>query len=548
MNFFRLLVLIMSFSATAKNLTPLPIGQQFGTFNGSSQTTASHLFFITKKAKQFLLWSYNSEQTEPFTLIAENANTHGLRLIESFNGDMLFYVNTGEGITLWRTDGNLASPISNVNLNIHAKIGVTKDAVFFTDTDGNLYEWSSNGVTDHETLIPNDFTHCEANSDLTYLFSFEDKNMWQLTADGIQKITHEFNFSEYDQPQFTQLNGICYLSSRSGSVDNTIYELTPEQPVKFFESSVETMSYVFVHNERLYVVGKSENSGVTDVIYKLSEDFNSVEKSKYAPESYYFDLVYSVGQYLSIGVTTGEWEANTFGFLNTSDFLSAPIESTVSQFRINNMFEFNNKIYVVNQSGYNIPDLQIVNEPQGIEKYQLTNQNITAIRAVTNTGAVYVSTRNVVGVYEIYLLTDGINISDQISGSWVNQSLENQGLMIQLSQRKDGSQYVFLTLHTFKDGQPFWLAGMAPYQLTDVMEVQLWEFKGLDFLQAGQAPTQNPLGELKLKLMTCQSLEAELNTPFYQDTLTFSRMEDQSYAQHCNYITPWTSTEGAAHE
>ena len=65
----------------------------------------------------------------------------------------------------------------------------------------------------------------------------------------------------------------------------------------------------------------------------------------------------------------------------------------------------------------------------------------------------------------LYKLIEKPRVSKNLQGLWVNDALKNQGLSLSVGKRRDGSEYVFASLHVFKDGQPFWLAGSQDLML-----------------------------------------------------------------------------------
>ena len=135
---------------------------------------------------------------------------------------------------------------------------------------------------------------------------------------------------------------------------------------------------------------------------------------------------------------------------------------------------------------------------------------------------------------KIYAVDAQPNIGDQVNGIWIDPTLQGQGLSITKSVRADGTEYLFLTLNTFRDGELFWLAGSAdilPSQRS--VDVALLEFNGLDLFQKDAAPNQSQFGTINLQFSSCNTLIATVRSAEGVFTLNLARIDDATFAEFC---------------
>ena len=122
----------------------------------------------------------------------------------------------------------------------------------------------------------------------------------------------------------------------------------------------------------------------------------------------------------------------------------------------------------------------------------------------------------------------------RLSFGWFSPEFPNQGLSIAKGTRQDGSEYIYLTVYTFRDGQPLWLAGVADLVgHPNEIEVTLYEYDGAEFLQPQQNPNQQQFGSIHLSFSGCNSLQAEINGEQTSQSIRFVRAENKEYDIWC---------------
>ena len=139
-------------------------------------------------------------------------------------------------------------------------------------------------------------------------------------------------------------------------------------------------------------------------------------------------------------------------------------------------------------------------------------------------GNVYVSTSG--GVFRLSNGADrgsGFPLSGRVSGQWVAEGMNRQGLNLTSGVRPDNSRYVFAVWYTYLEGEPFWIVGNADYTPpSDVITIPIQRFSGLGFLQDDGAESDGPfsVGSLTLRPLSCDELEVSWDFPDFSSSGT----------------------------
>lgn len=131
----------------------------------------------------------------------------------------------------------------------------------------------------------------------------------------------------------------------------------------------------------------------------------------------------------------------------------------------------------------------------------------------------------------VVLLSDGqpaeasFPISGRMSGQWVADGMNSQGLNLLVGERDNGSNFAFFVWFTYLDGEPYWIVGNENYTPGDSsITFDTLRLEGLDFLQRDGASADTPvdIGELTIKALGCEDLRVSWDFPSFSsaDTLT----------------------------
>jgi hypothetical protein len=130
-------------------------------------------------------------------------------------------------------------------------------------------------------------------------------------------------------------------------------------------------------------------------------------------------------------------------------------------------------------------------------------------------------------------LTDDIAINRLMNGIWYTPELSNQGLSINQGTRHDGSEYLFISVYLYEDGQPLWLAGNTTISgLETHTEVTLYRFDGPQFFMPDEPANRSLFGEVELSLESCDVLLMNLNDGTLDHQWRLNRADN-------TYHSPW---------
>jgi len=132
-----------------------------------------------------------------------------------------------------------------------------------------------------------------------------------------------------------------------------------------------------------------------------------------------------------------------------------------------------------------------------------------------------------------FLLTDGppleasFPLSGRISGSWVVDGLNNQGLLINVGENASGQAFLGAAWFLFLDGQPFWITGNAFFEYgTSSISFPMRRAQGLEFLNPnGANADRTEVGVFSLQARNCNTIQVDYNFPdLGSGTLTMNRL------------------------
>ncbi|MFK8010521.1 MAG: hypothetical protein AB8B80_00675 [Marinicellaceae bacterium] len=182
---------------------------------------------------------------------------------------------------------------------------------------------------------------------------------------------------------------------------------------------------------------------------------------------------------------------------------------------------------------------KIVAYNQGVDEFEINMPFSNIDFVVGGEQASYaIGTDRISQTPAIYKISQSVIVSNQLSGLWTSKGLESQGLSIHTGIRSDGSEYMFVSLYIYKDGNPFWVAGSQEINLGDqTIEIELFEFKGSSFLtnDASQNNERLAFGTLKIIPDTCDSIQVEIDILNVERVdLAMQRIQDISHVNSCS--------------
>ncbi|WP_223787365.1 hypothetical protein [Marinicella meishanensis] len=144
------------------------------------------------------------------------------------------------------------------------------------------------------------------------------------------------------------------------------------------------------------------------------------------------------------------------------------------------------------------------------------------------------TTNNITQVKGIHAIEQQPTMGDQANGPWVDLSRERQGLVITKGQRADGSAYLFVTIYTFRNGQPLWLAGSANIENNQqTITMAISEYRGIDLFEQGNTPEQQAFGSLTMGFTGCDAMLAVIDYGDDTVALNLTRIDDVTFVDRC---------------
>jgi choice-of-anchor B domain-containing protein len=98
-------------------------------------------------------------------------------------------------------------------------------------------------------------------------------------------------------------------------------------------------------------------------------------------------------------------------------------------------------------------------------------------------------------------------INGSISGAWVAEDLNDQGIMFFVSENASGP-IIFYTWFAFLNGNPFWVTGAAPFEYgVDEISIPSQRLSGLSFaIPNGSTAIRQDIGNLDIHVHDCNSM------------------------------------------
>jgi choice-of-anchor B domain-containing protein len=98
-------------------------------------------------------------------------------------------------------------------------------------------------------------------------------------------------------------------------------------------------------------------------------------------------------------------------------------------------------------------------------------------------------------------------INGQLSGAWLAENLNDQGLILFVGENSFGP-FMFFSWFVYRDGQPFWIVGDAPFDYgTDSVEIQTQRLEGLELLIPSDAQaTRIDIGTTTIHRHDCNTI------------------------------------------
>ena len=461
-------------------------------------------------------------------------------------GELLFMIVVNGEAQLWKTDGTTAGTERLYDNPINSKIRINQAHFYFVEGfSGRTVVSDGQGFARHEIYDLNlqgdavcafSLNHIIANTNPTEAGPgpMLRSNMGVVTELDISIPDNESHFVV----DFINHDGACYafIPTENGGTD--LWKFTDNGGAESLTSLLGTdpIRGLLAHQGRLYV-RQSNEPGTDFTIKRLSQDdamVDAVYSDPNNPSGLAITSWSSVGDFIAIHTTTP-----TASPAVNSVFI---LDKNLPQYPLTlDLFPFQTPTAHPTKNGWVIASYRyqpngLVNTEVAMDAFQSNQKSLGLplgddIQVITDeaSDALYIVAENT-----LYQIESTPDIGAIVTGGWYDPTIENQGLNLFKGRRLDGTEYVSVTGYTYLDGEPFWFAGAAEFNLpSQSLTVELYRYSGPDLFEANNTPERQTFGQLELMMSSCNQLSATLITAEQTIDLNLHRLDDESFNQTC---------------
>lgn len=101
-------------------------------------------------------------------------------------------------------------------------------------------------------------------------------------------------------------------------------------------------------------------------------------------------------------------------------------------------------------------------------------------------------------------------INGRLSGQWIADGLNNQGLNLTVGEN-DSGPFIFFAWYVYLEGQPFWLAGSKAFEYgEDAITIPAFRFTGLEFVVPnGDMASGTEIGTITVHAHSCNDIHVD---------------------------------------
>ncbi len=502
------------------------------------------------------IWSLNTDDLSQETLLNNALYDSNLIRPQFFRLDdqhIYFLEKRNSLATLWRTDGTANGTELALDVRFKSEVNTLNGYIYGKDDQGNIV------VSDGHNMV----RHSVQPDSLRSLCIFGLNNIIYTLYGGFghSKDGVDVNLNipmyggiNYQNEVLAQHNNACYVPATQvdGGFTNAIrnfWKIDPNGNKTLLNHVLPTdyyLRHVIAFKGRLFGSGTYVGNGLFDMI-RFDQNVTQVDQrvEMAYPEEY--GHLSTIGDYLVLqksasvdgfgGIALRFFDQNLT--LVTQQLSLVPFYNDLPkdglppahQSSTERMVKVDN--YVNSFTRESILLFAPLTNPNN--QATLPENHYNQVISDQKSGNFYVlSTPDDGAAKTLYRVVESPGISNLISGSWYDPKLRNQGLVIRKGTRQDGREYVMLTSFTFRDGEPFWMAGMAELQPPqDTIHMTLYEYSGIGLFEADSTPSQESFGELELNMTSCNQIQATIETVDETIELALYRLDDVTFTQNC---------------
>ncbi len=543
-------ILVFAMMATSVNsqyINQIIDEEKEGVYYSTSYLTETHLYYQTQKNTDISLWSMDLTTKKKEKLVDSLYDTEGdddtqaIDYIKTYRDQIYFsHINESYDRYLWLTDGTKTGTqrVNNTRLNSGGKFGVFKEELFAENIDMYLIQLRNNVFITHDIKHPS-LDHICVFSEDDFIIQSRNAAADTFTLNRIKGSTktafYTYSSTYDDDAGFETYNDSCLFTHTANGMRKVMN--VPENGDPNFISELENVSSIkrlINHLGRIYISSLNTDSSI-QAIHRLSEDLIEIDASIEINDVFSIQSISSENHLLNAVI-----EYKNSGGLMAHTFFDKELNGINTPFKLyNNLNQstYSSDLNVTNIFNDDRDDavIQTINSQNNISLLSIKNHYITEVITNSNSTAIYLVLydRNL-GAKNIYSLNDQPPINNSINGTWHEYDIINQGLVIQKGKRHDSSDYIFVTLFVFDQGQPLWLAGVSELALDQkTINIDLYKYDGIQMFEYDTAPTQELYAQISMNLANCNTLNLTFSSETYNQSLPLYRIDDTSYRHLC---------------
>ena len=504
-----------------------------------------YLLFQTTNEEGVILWSQHIEDNNRVALfegqIANFQVQNGFRSENKQllrNNNLVFFLvgDNNDSKKMWRTDGTQTGTFQLESSAIYQGLVSSQGLVFSQRNGGQIIATDGNNVTAHQFTFPSTESICafglndlitrdyDSSNSTTYLKRSKNGIVSDIPVPGGNA------FFTVGSGDVLRLGGVCFIGLFRNNTTPEVLMVSESGEVNQLSDSYDTSAVrqIFKLNDRLYarennqIIRFNENLDGADKSFVFSDELGVYETEVLAD----YIVAKTTTPYVSPAVNfTHYFDAD----LNELDELGGTFVPVPEYY-----LTANGPNYLTSSSNNGI---YLLAQDVGMESILLSVKNafIDEVTSHENQQEIYFLQKDkVTGQRSIVVTAEKPGIGNSVNGLWHDPEVLNQGMSVHTGERADGSKYVFVTVYTFKDGAPFWLAGVAEIQHPQTeIEVLVGDYKDSNMFEAGMVPTEHVFGTLKLEMTACDNLETTLTSDDTSFVLDLSRIDNVQHSHLC---------------
>ncbi len=474
---------------------------------------------------------------------------------------VIYFVNKADGNSLWSTNGESFNKLSDLNYSYISNYN--GNVVFGKLNDSSTFAVINDGIVMQYAIEPLSFAIDQNNTTSPSVCFFDTNRLIvkaypELSTNAQYHYYNSGNVSLLDFGQSTypvafvlNHNNECYYKYYNSENDKLYHFKVNETGIVKPIVNPEDSGYfdeLFVFDNQILLFLKDEYGSKDLEIYTLPSD-SEVPEPLFTIEESFFKIssYWATPKYLYIYSNTGCFPLKSttkctpqppdpyklYIYDTSYNLVNKIIDDTFGYIRLENI-EGKDFLIKGNYQADSLLELKDGKKGQVVSDIKVAMLDIIG----GDSGEYYIhgqdKTTNSIGIYKA---SEQAVISNQLTGLWISDQWQSQGLSIHTGTRADSSQYVFVSFYIYRDGQPFWLAGSDELNTgMSSQTINMAEYKGQSFLSndPNQDFEQINFGTITLTPMGCNQLQVQISPVDEQSIqLDMGRIVNTEFSNVC---------------